>query len=495
MICVSIGRGRHRHMIAEHRHLVDEGAELVELRLDYINGPVNLRRLLADRPGPVIITCRRECDGGKYSGAEDARQLLLRTAIAEGAEYVDLEEDIAADIPRFGQTKRVISSHDFRKTPKNLQERHERLASLDADVIKLATMANHPHDNIRMLTLVEKSKVPTVGVCMGDIGAPSRILAGRYGAPFTYATFHHERTLAPGQLTFHEMKDVYHYDEITSNTKVFGVIGDPIGHSLGPLVHNAAYRHLGLDDVYVAFRVPKEDLLSFIDDAREFGIGGLSITVPHKETVLHKLDRVDGAVKSVGAANTVVFENGQTVGYNTDYRAAMESLEAAMGGRQGDRSPVQGKTAIILGAGGVAKAICAGLVRRRAKVVIAARTARRGEKLAQRFSCKTIDWTARHMVSADILLNCTPLGMHPNVDETPFEKHHLKPSMTVFDTVYNPESTLLIKDARSRSCRVVTGADMFIRQAALQFQLFTRSDAPAERMHEVFKQAIGPVKY
>ena len=166
-----------------------------------------------------------------------------------------------------------------------------------------------------------------------------------------------------------------------------------------------------------------------------------------------------------------------------------------MGGRQADRSPVEGKSAMILGAGGVAKAVCAGLVRRRAKVVIAARNARRGEKLAQRFGCKTIDWATRHMVSPDILLNCTPLGMHPNVNETPFEKHHLKPSMTVFDTVYNPESTLLIKDARSRSCRVVTGVDMFIRQAVLQFQLFTRCDAPADRMREVFKRAIGPVKY
>ena len=495
MICVSIGRGRHRHMIAEHRHLVEQGAELVELRLDYINGPVNVKRLLADRPGPVIITCRRERDGGKYSGGEEARQLLLRTAVAEGAEYVDLEDDVASSVPRFGETKRVVSLHDFRKTPTDLKSIQQRLAELDPDIVKLATMANHPRDNIRMLEVVQQSEVPTVGICMGDIGAPSRILAGRFGSPFTYATFHHERTLAPGQLSFHEMKSIYHYDEITPETQVFGVIGDPIGHSLGPLIHNAAYRHLGLDSVYVAFRVPREDLLGFIGDARRMGIRGLSVTVPHKEMVMHKLDKIDGAVKSVGAANTIVFENGHTIGYNTDYRAAMDSLESAMGGHQGDRSPLEGKTAVVLGAGGVAKAICAGLVRRKAKVVIASRTARRAEKFAQRFGAKTIEWGARHMASADVLLNCTPVGMHPNVDETPYEKHHLKPSMTVFDTVYNPESTLLIKDARSRSCRVVTGVDMFIRQAALQFQLFAQRDAPADAMREVFRRAIGPVKY
>jgi len=202
MICVSIGRGRHRHVIAEHKHLVEQGAALVELRLDYINGQVNLKRLLPERPGPVIITLRRPQDGGKYSGSEEERRMLLRTAIAEGVEYVDLEEDAAAVIPRYGKTKRIISLHDFRKTPENLEEIHARLAALDADIVKLATLANHPHDNLRMLKLVQNAKTPTVGLCMGDIGVPSRVLSGRYGAPFTYATFHHERALAPGQLSF-----------------------------------------------------------------------------------------------------------------------------------------------------------------------------------------------------------------------------------------------------------------------------------------------------
>ncbi len=198
MICVSIARGRHRHVIAEHRHLVQQGAQLVELRLDYIGGEVNLRRLLADRPSPVVITCRRERDGGKWQGTEEQRLMLMRSAIAEGVEYVDLEDDVASLIPRYGKTKRIISLHDYRKTPDDLEEIHARLSALDADVVKLATTANQTHDNLRMLQLVARAKVPTVGICMGDIGTPSRILAGRFGAPFTFATFHHERTLAPG---------------------------------------------------------------------------------------------------------------------------------------------------------------------------------------------------------------------------------------------------------------------------------------------------------
>ena len=207
MICVSIGRGRHRHVIAEHKHLVEQGAQLVELRLDYINGQINLKRVLADRPSPVIITIRRQQDGGKYNGDETSRLMLLRTAIAEGVDYVDLEEDIATKVPRYGSTKRIISLHDFRKTPDNLEQLHARLAALDPDIVKMATLANQPHDNLRMLRLVRDSKVPTVGFCMGDIGTPSRVLTGRFGSPFSYATFHHERTLAPGQLSFQQMRE------------------------------------------------------------------------------------------------------------------------------------------------------------------------------------------------------------------------------------------------------------------------------------------------
>ena len=496
MICVSIGRGRHRHVIAEHKHLVDQGAPLVELRLDYINGHVNLKRLLPDRPGPVIVTLRRPQDGGKYSGSEDERRMLLRTAIAEGVEYVDLEEDAAAAIPRYGKTKRIVSLHDFRKTPENLEEVHARLAALDADIIKLATLANHPHDNLRMLKLVQNSELPTVGLCMGDIGVPSRVLSGRYGAPFTYATFHHERALAPGQLSFEQMRDVYRYDEINAETEVYGVIGDPIGHSLSPLIHNAAFSKLEMNKVYLPFRVPREDLQNFLDDARELNIKGLSVTIPHKEAVLKRVTKVDGAIRGVGAANTLLFEGEQVAGYNTDYRAAMDSLAAALQ-ESGAAAPddLNGKVALVLGAGGAAKAIAFGLQRRGAEVVVASRTRERADRLADALSIKAVDWAGRHNFWVDILINCTPVGMHPNVDEAPYDKHYLKPSMLVFDTVYNPESTLLIKEARARSCTVITGVEMFIRQAALQFKLFTEQEPPTELMREVLKRAIGPAKH
>jgi 3-dehydroquinate dehydratase / shikimate dehydrogenase len=499
MICVSIGRGRHRHVIAEHRHLVEQGAKLVELRLDYINGDVNIKRLVANRPSPVIITCRRPADGGKFSGTEEQRRLLLRTAISEGVEYVDLEDDIASSIPRYGSTKRIISVHDFRKTPENLEEIHSRLCGLDPDLIKVAFMANHPQDNLRVLRLIEQSKVPTIGVCMGDIGVPTRILGGKFGSPFTYATFHHERTLAPGQLSFQQMTEIYHYDQINAETEIYGVIADPIGHTLSPLIHNAAFQHYGMNKVYIPFRVPREDLSRFIDDASILGIRGLSVTIPHKEDIIKKLSDVDNSVRGIGASNTVIFDEKKRLGYNTDYRAAMSSLEEVLRqqGVEAEKTEnlLQGKTALVLGAGGVGKAIVYGLIRRGAQVVVSDGVARQAVTLAKNFNCRSIDWTARQTVSADLLFNCTPIGMHPNVDETPFDKHHLRPAMIVFDAVYNPENTLLIKEARSRNCTVVTGIDMFVHQAGLQFKLFTGQDGPIDVMRETIRRAIGAAKY
>ena len=189
-------------------------------------------------------------------------------AIVDGVDYVDLEEDVAKTIRRYGKTKRIVSYHDFRQTPEDLAAVHARLAALDPDVIKIATMANSPHDNLRMMQLVQAAKIPTVGMCMGDLGTPSRILCGRFGSPFTYASFHHERLLAPGQLSFDQMTNIYHYESIDTGTTVLGVIADPIGHSLSPLIHNTALRQAGINAVYVPFRVPAEHLEQFLPTHR-----------------------------------------------------------------------------------------------------------------------------------------------------------------------------------------------------------------------------------
>lgn len=495
MICVSIGRSRHKHMKAEHRHLVECGAKLVELRLDYITSRVNIARLLRDRPCPVVATCRREADGGKFKGTEEQRLMILRSAIAEGVDYIDLEDDIAKSIPRYGKTKRIISYHNFRNTPEDLRGLHDKLSECDADIVKIATMANNPHDNLRMLEMMQQSESPTVGMCMGDMGTPSRILAGKFGAPFTYATFHHERALAPGQLSFQQMNETYFYEQINEDTDVYGVIADPVGHSLSPMIHNAAFRDVGINAVYVPFRVPSEALQKFVEDVPRLGVLGLSVTIPHKETIGNHLSKVDPAVKGISAVNTVLFRNSGVIGYNTDYKAAMDSLENATGTIGADPSPLKGRRVLVLGAGGAARAVMYGLKQRNATTFISSRTMKRTEQLADEFEGKAIEWDARHKVPAEIIINCTPIGMHPNVDETPFKKTNLRPTQIIFDTVYNPESTLLIKNARELKCQTVTGVDMFVGQAALQFYLFTGKAAPIPLMRELLKRALGPVKF
>ncbi|WP_254513377.1 shikimate dehydrogenase [Anatilimnocola floriformis] len=493
MICVSIGRGRHRYLIAEHKHLAEIGAKLVELRLDYVQSKVNLNRLLPERPCPVVITCRREADGGKWAHSEEQRQMLLRQAIVAGIEYVDLEEDIASKIPRFGKTKRIISYHNFRETPEDLAGLHARLAALDADVVKIATMVNHPHDNLRLLRLCRDSKIPTVAIGMGEIGTPSRVLAKRFGAPFTYATFHAERALAPGQLSFQQMKEIYRYEQINADTEFYGVVADPVAQSLSPLIHNAGFAHLKLNKVYLPFRVSSDQLPSFLADCAELGVKGLSVTIPHKEEILKHIKQADEATQRIGACNTVVFKPEGATGFNTDYRAAMACIDQAFGGDENNPA-LNGKTMLVLGAGGVSRALVYGLKRRAADVVIASRTDEKAEQLAAAFQARSVPWENRHTIRPLLVVNGTPVGMHPVVDETPFDTRHVTHEMTVFDTVYNPEQTLLIKQAREIGSHTITGIDMFVGQAALQFKLFTGQPAPLELMRQVVRRAISAAK-
>ena len=496
MICVSIGRGRHRHVIAEHRHLAENGIRLVELRVDFIQGEVQIKRLLKDRPCPAIITCRRQADGGRWDRSEEARLQLLRLAIVEGADYVDLEDDVAGSVPRYGSTKRIVSHHDMLRTPADLPALHARLAALDADIVKIATMANHPSDNLRMLDLVRSAKLPTVGICMGDIGVPSRILCGRAGAPFVFATFNDERTLAPGQIGWRVMRDRYHFDAVGPATRIFGVVADPVAHSLSPVVHNAAIAAAGLDAVYVPFRVPVDQLTEFLATAGDWPLAGLSVTIPHKEAVLASASSQDDLVQAIGAANTLAFTPGGITASNTDAAAAVESLESMLSDHDqlasGDSLGV--KSALVLGAGGAARAVAFGLKQRGIEVTITSRTSTRARQVAEDVGCKSVEWIARHRLPHDCVVNATPVGMHPDVDQTPFEKEYFRPYMVVFDTVYNPENTLFIKEARAAGCRVVTGVEMFVRQAAIQFRTWHGIDPPAGVMREALKRATASAK-
>ena len=515
-ICVVIGRTRHKMVQAEILEAGKRGARLIELRLDFLAKAPDFKRLLLNKPCPMVATVRRAIDGGRWNSGEDARKMLLRQTIVGGFDWVDLETDLADSIPRFGKVRRIVSYHNMRETPKDLEQIHERMCKQDADVVKLAVKAQQPTDSLRVLALMAKPAKPTVAIAMGDMGFCTRVLGGKYGAPFTYAAFNKERGIAPGLPSFTELHQVFHYDKIDADTQIFGVLGDPVAHSLSPLIHNQAFRAAGLNMVYLPFRVAKPDVTTFLKEFGAIPVQGYSVTIPHKEAVVALAKYQDDAVIETQAANTLVRGPDGFHAYNTDYLGVLESLRANLGrpepwsetpahpqgvvtapkppppAGQG-LSPLHDKAVLVLGAGGVARAVTHALRHEGALVTIVNRTPERAHALAEETGCRNVDWAARHNVISDIVINCTSVGMHPNVDESPMHPSYLKPGLTVFDTVYTPETTLLIKEARDRGCRVITGVDLFVRQAALQFQLFTGREAPVELMRKLVKRALSPV--
>jgi 3-dehydroquinate dehydratase/shikimate dehydrogenase len=499
MICTIIGRGRHKSLVAEWQQAAEAGANLAELRIDCLRRDPDLKRILGQRPTPVVFTVRRGAEGGLWRGDEERRLRLLREAIALGVDYVDLETDAAKQIPRprFGTTKRIISHHDFKRMPEDLDELAKSMLDLDPDVIKIAAVAKSVADAVRMLQFVERCNktVPTIGLAMGDLGIFTRILGGKYGAPLTYAGFNPDRMFAPGMLRLQELRRDYFYEQIDAETQVYGVIGDPVAQSLSPAVHNAAFRHFGFNKVLVPFRIPGNALAPSLEALEWLDPQGFSVTIPHKETIIPLLNKIDRSVEMVGACNTVVRRDGQWIGHNTDYRAAMGCLEEVMGGSfDSEVSPLLDKQVMILGSGGVSRTIAAGAVRRGAGVTLCGRNEEKSSKLAEELGCRSVPWAMRAGTLCDVLVNGTPVGMHPDVDTSPVPPAAFRPGMLVFDTVYHPENTMFIKLAREHACATLTGVDMFVRQAALQFQFYTGHDAPEELMYEVVKRKLSPVQ-
>ena len=528
-ICVVIGRSRHRMVQAEVQEAAKQGARLIELRLDFLKKAPDFKRLLETKPCPMIATVRRPVDGGKWDGSEDARKILLRQAIAGGFDWVDLETDVADSIPRFGKVRRIVSYHNFREMPADLEKIHQRMCAQDADVVKIAVRAQQPADNLRVLALMRKPAKPTIAFCMFDMGFPSRILQAKFGAPFTYAAFNKERMSAAGVPSFTEVIRVYRYLDLDTNTRVFGVIGDPVAHSLSPLIHNSAFQALEMNAVYLPFRVPRETLAEFLRVFDQLPVEGYSVTIPHKEAAAAVATTMDTTVERTKAANTLVRRGEGFAAYNTDYQGVLDTLAAflptftapgvgvtlppglnlsapaPLGGAftadaplpaattEEGPSPVSGRVVLVLGAGGVARAVAHALHREGALVTLANRTSDRAQSLAQEIGCRHVEWTARHSVLCDMVINCTSVGMHPHVDETPLHHSFLKPGLIVFDTVYTPEQTLLIKEARERGCHTITGVELFIRQAALQFEHFTGNKAPGELFRKVVRRALSPV--
>lgn len=268
---------------------------------------------------------------------------------------------------------------------------------------------------------------------------------------------------------------------IDQQTTLYGVIGWPVGHSLSPILHNAAFAAAGINAVYLAFAV--QDIAGCMAGVRALGLGGLSVTIPHKSAVVPHLDDVDDLARRIGAVNTVVNRDGRLVGYNTDAAGAIEALE--------ERISLAGKRCVILGAGGAARAIGFALRDKVATMTVANRSAERGRALARSLDCPFISLGEVERVRADLLIQTTPVGMKPREEECPLAAGILKEGMAVMDIIYNPLETKLLAVARSRGCVTIDGLSMFIRQGAEQFRLWTAAEPPVEVMTKAVLEALS----
>jgi 3-dehydroquinate dehydratase/shikimate dehydrogenase len=378
--------------------------------------------------------------------------------------------------------------------PADLEGIYKKMCSQDADVVKLAVVAQSPADNLRVLDLLRNSPKPTVALCTGDLGLPSRILGPYFGTPFTYGAFNKERGVAPGLPSYDDLKSLYFFDQINPQTAIYGVIGDPVAHSLSPLLHNKTFRKLGINAVYLPFRVSRAELPGFLKAWDRLPVRGYSVTIPHKQAVVALSTKQETAVTQIEAANTLIKMDGGWEAFNTDAQSALDSIRANLPVSASGESPsLHTRSVLILGAGGIAKAVANALRGQVGILAIANRTYDKALQLATQVDCKAVDWAARHSVLADLVINCTSVGMHPNTDESPLHHSYLKPGLMVMDTVYTPETTLLVKEARARDCHVITGVDLFVRQAAIQFKLFTGREPPIDYMRQIVKRAISPV--
>ena len=445
-----------------------------------------MARLLANRPCPVIVTHRPVREGGRFDGPEEERIALLQRAIDLGADYVDVELDSISRIRRNGRTQVIVSHHDFQRVPANLEEIHARIVSTGADIAKIACMATDIRDTLRLFALLRESAHPTIALAMGEAGLISRVLGRKFGNVLTFAPLEADKASAPGQVALGDLRGMYRYAAIGRSTAIYGVVANPVAHSMSPAILNAAFQAAGVDAVYVPFKV-EGDVCEFVQAFRALDVQGYSVTIPHKQAILAAMDELDPTVAKVGALNTVVNREGRLYGTNTDIPGALDALEEAMGGA----GTLKGKRVLLLGAGGAGRALAFGLVLRGASLTVANRTHAKAIALAEEVGCEVCPLEAMANCSPEVLLNTTSVGLHPNVDATPVPEGVLRPGMVVFDGVYNPPETRLLREAKAAGCKVVSGLRWFVNQAALQFELWTGRPAPRDVIEQVLRERLG----
>lgn len=520
MICIPITSGTNKEAL----HAIKRScllADLIELRMDLIRGG-NIAELISvarKESGlvKIIVTCRKKEEASVNPAARRTKNsavhtisektALLKEAIELGADFIDIElsegRAVIEELKSFclqkgGKTGIIISYHDIKKTPeiKKLKEIFNQCAKYKPAIVKIVTTAETFEDNLASLSLIpyaQKHSQKIISLCMGDKGIISRAVAPLMGNYLSFAVMDKKEQSAPGQFTVARMKQI---DALLKNIRPvpsgkalslpenspqnYILLGNPVGHSLSPLMHNAALKKMGIKGNYSAFCVT--DLAGAVQGIKSMNIRGASVTIPFKVEVMEYLDDIDDDALEIGAVNTIVNDNGRLRGCNTDWLGLILTLKSAM--------PVRNESFVIIGAGGTARAAAYGIIREGGFPVIVNRTATKGEILSDKFDCPFYSLSAIGRIKADCLINTTPVGMYPHGDKSPVKMPVLAGYKYVMDVIYNPLQTKLLEDASKQGCHVFSGLDMFVNQGARQLRLWTGKEPPTAIMKKVILEGL-----
>ena len=487
----------------------EAGADMVELRLDHVRSAAEV----PDPTLPAILTCRPTWEGGQSELTDQERIDLLDAAAQSSPAYVDVELETYRrhpDLKLLVGRQLIVSAHDFRGRPDRLHNLVLEMNHRAGSVNKVAWTARTIRDNLEAFELLQTRAKPTIALCMGEAGLISRVLAKKFGAFLTFASLDRDSGTAPGQVTIHDMKRLYRWDAIGPKTKVYGVVADPVAHSMSPAVHNAAFDQTGYDGVYLPMLVNAgyESFKAFMESFVNFDgldLSGLSVTLPHKENALRYLQEKGAEVEElaarIGAVNTVIVRRdggGKAAslrGMNTDYAAILDSVTAKLGIT---RERLADYRVAVIGAGGTGRTAVAALAHYGATVVVYNRTRERADVLAREFdghSGKVVSARMEKLCDSccHVFINTTSVGMHPNVTESPLGDRPptFSADTVVFDTVYNPPRTKLLQQAEAAGAKTIGGIEMFVRQAAAQFESWARLPAPTQVMRQVVERRLG----
>ena len=491
-ICVALQAPTATELFAKAEAAIRDNP-FMELRLDYLKqqgAPLfqKLRRFADYHPEALLIaTCRRTAGAGKFRGSLASQIDVLVKAAASGCQFIDLElESVGAlkskDLDRLRAAATVIVSfHDFRATRK-LEQTFRKMSAFPADYYKVVSTAGSLYDNVLMMKFLEREsdKHSMIGLCMGEQGIISRVLCVRAGSVFTFASANPGEETAPGQIAVRTLRDTYRLEQVDAATRIYGVAGDPVAHSLSPLMMNSAFRRENVNAVYLALHATTiADLMSCV---RDIPLHGLSVTMPYKQAIISYLDNTDAVTEKIGACNTVIrAQDGKLYGYNTDVAGIVRPLE--------QRLHLNGAKVLVVGAGGAGRAAVFGLKERGAQVFIANRTAAAGQKLARQAHARFLSRTQMRDLEFDVIVNATPVGMNGS-RVSPLGEKELN-ARILLEMVYTPAETPLVKMARAKGIEVITGAEMFVQQGARQFEIWTGKPAPAEDMYRVVTKALA----